>query len=253
MRSTKKSVGIIGAKAFVPNILTYKEGEFMAMSDDQRLSMYTSEEIGAAIKKRRRQLKITQKEFAERLGKAERTIQKYESGEITMKIDVIKLIADELDIPWQELLEAKSDEVGLVSSENDFPLCTFHSLSDVINALFSITEIKDISFQLACAKPPESPDWTSSLMVDGKGNGTYNADFCLFMENWMNKLTALQSGTISRDDFETWKRETLEYYSDSYFSDFSSQMAKKRKANGKTKKASYSTIQIIPLHVEDNE
>lgn len=253
MRSTKKSVGIIGAKAFVPNILTYKEGEFMAMSDDQRLSMYTSEEIGAAIKKRRRQLKITQKEFAERLGKAERTIQKYESGEITMKIDVIKLIADELDIPWQELLEAKSDEVGLVSSENDFPLCTFHSLSDVINALFSITEIKDISFQLACAKPPESPDWTSSLMVDGKGNGTYNADFCLFMENWMNKLTALQSGTISRDDFETWKRETLEYYSDSYFSDFSSQMAKKRKANGKTKKASYSTIQIIPLHGEDNE
>lgn len=253
MRSTKKSVGIIGAKAFVPNILTYKEGEFMAMSDDQRLSMYTSEEIGAAIKKRRRQLKITQKEFAERLGKAERTIQKYESGEITMKIDVIKLIADELDIPWQELLEAKSDEVGLVSSENDFPLCTFHSLSDVINALFSITEIKDILFQLACAKPPESPDWTSSLMVDGKGNGTYNADFCLFMENWMNKLTALQSGTISRDDFETWKRETLEYYSDSYFSDFSSQMAKKRKANGKTKKASYSTIQIIPLHGEDNE
>lgn len=225
----------------------------MAMSDDQRLSMYTAEEIGAAIKKRRRQLKITQKEFAERLGKAERTIQKYESGEITMKIDVVKLIADELDIPWQELLEAKSDKVGLVSSENDFPLCTFHSLSDVINALFSITEIKDISFQLACAKPPESPDWTSSLMVDGKGNGIYNADFCLFMENWMNKLTALQSGTISKEDFETWKRETLEYYSDSYFSDFSSQMAKKRKTKGRTKKASYSTIQIIPLHEEENE
>lgn len=225
----------------------------MALSDDQRFAMYTAEEIGNAIKKRRRQLKITQKEFAERLGKSERTIQKYESGEITMKIDLIKLVADELEIPWQELLEAKTDEIGIVSSENEFPACRFHTLSDVINALFTITEIKDIAFQLTCAKPPESPDWTSALMVDGKGNGTYNADFCLFMENWMNKLAALQSGSINQEQFETWKRETLEYYSDSYFSDFISQRAKSRKAKGKQKKVDYSTIQIVSTREEPDK
>jgi transcriptional regulator with XRE-family HTH domain len=224
----------------------------MALSDDQRFAMYTAEEIGNAIKKRRRQLKITQKEFAERLGKSERTIQKYESGEITMKIDLIKLVADELEIPWQELLEAKTDEIGIVSSENEFPACRFHTLSDVINALFTITEIKDIAFQLTCSKPPESPDWTSALMVDGKGSGTYNADFCLFMENWMNKLAALQSGSINQEQFETWKRETLEYYSDSYFSDFISQRAKSRKAKGKQKKVDYSTIQIVSTREEPN-
>ena len=225
----------------------------MALSDDQRFAMYTAEEIGNAIKKRRRQLKITQKEFAERLGKSERTIQKYESGEITMKIDLIKLVADELEIPWQELLEAKTDEIGIVSSENEFPACRFHTLSDVINALFTITEIKDIAFQLTCAKPPESPDWTSALMVDGKGNGTYNADFCLFMENWMDKLAALQSGSINQEQFETWKRETLEYYSDSYFSDFISQRAKSRKAKGKQKKVDYSAIQIVSTREEPNK
>ena len=225
----------------------------MALSDDQRFAMYTAEEIGNAIKKRRRQLKITQKEFAERLGKSERTIQKYESGEITMKIDLIKLVADELEIPWQELLEAKTDEIGIVSSENEFPACRFHTLSDVINALFTITEIKDIAFQLTCAKPPESPDWTSALMVDGKGNGTYNADFCLFMENWMDKLAALQSGSINQEQFETWKRETLEYYSDSYFSDFISQRAKSRKAKGKQKKVDYSTIQIVSTREEPDK
>ena len=224
----------------------------MALSDDQRFAMYTADEIGNAIKKRRRQLKITQKEFAERLGKSERTIQKYESGEITMKIDLIKLVADELEIPWQELLEAKTDEIGIVSSENEFPACRFHTLSDVINALFTITEIKDIAFQLTCAKPPESPDWTSALMVDGKGSGTYNADFCLFMENWMNKLAALQTGSINQEQFETWKRETLEYYSDSYFSDFISQRAKSRKAKGKQKKVDYSTIQIVSTREEPN-
>ena len=224
----------------------------MALSDDQRFAMYTAEEIGNAIKKRRRQLKITQKEFAERLGKSERTIQKYESGEITMKIDLIKLVADELEIPWQELLEAKTDEIGIVSSENEFPACRFHTLSDVINALFTITEIKDIAFQLTCAKPPESPDWTSALMVNGKGSGIYNADFCLFMENWMNKLAALQSGSINQEQFETWKRETLEYYSDSYFSDFISQRAKSRKAKGKQKKVDYSAIQIVSTREEPN-
>ena len=225
----------------------------MALSDDQRFAMYTAEEIGNAIKKRRRQLKITQKEFAERLGKSERTIQKYESGEITMKIDFIKLVADELEIPWQELLEAKTDEIGIVSSENEFPACRFHTLSDVINALFTITEIKDIAFQLTCAKPPESPDWTSALMVDGKGSGTYNADFCLFMENWMNKLAALQIGSINQEQFETWKRETLEYYSDSYFSDFISQRAKSRKAKGKQKKVDYSAIQIVSTREEPDK
>lgn len=224
----------------------------MALSDDQRFAMYTADEIGNAIKKRRRQLKITQKEFAERLGKSERTIQKYESGEITMKIDLIKLVADELEIPWQELLEAKTDAIGIVSSENEFPACRFHTLSDVINALFTITEIKDIAFQLTCAKPPESPNWTSALMVDGKGSGTYNADFCLFMENWINKLAALQSGSINQEQFETWKRETLEYYSDSYFSDFISQRAKSRKAKGKQKKVDYSTIQIVSTREEPN-
>ncbi len=225
----------------------------MALSDDQRFAMYTAEEIGNAIKKRRRQLKITQKEFAERLGKSERTIQKYESGEITMKIDLIKLVADELEIPWQELLEAKTDEIGIVSSENEFPACRFHTLSDVINALFTITEIKDIAFQLTCAKPPESPDWTSALMVNGKGSGIYNADFCLFMENWMNKLAALQSGSINQEQFETWKRETLEYYSDSYFSDFISQRAKSRKAKGKQKKVDYSAIQIVSTREEPDK
>lgn len=225
----------------------------MALSDDQRFAMYTAEEIGNAIKKRRRQLKITQKEFAERLGKSERTIQKYESGEIIMKIDLIKLVADELEIPWQELLEAKTDEIGIVSSENEFPACRFHTLSDVINALFTITEIKDIAFQLTCAKPPESPDWTSALMVDGKGSGTYNADFCLFMENWMDKLAALQIGSINQEQFETWKRETLEYYSDSYFSDFISQRAKNRKAKGKQKKVDYSAIQIVSTREEPDK
>ena len=59
------------------------------------------QEIGKNIQKHRRAQKITQKEFAKRLGKSERTIQKYESGEIIMKMDVVKEVAEELNIPFQ--------------------------------------------------------------------------------------------------------------------------------------------------------
>ena len=91
-------------------------------------------------------------------------------------------------------------------------------------------------------------------MVDGKGNGTYNADFCLFMENWMNKLATLQSGKLSQEQFDTWKRETLDYYSDSFFSDFTSQIAKDRKVKEQKKKSGISSIQIVStLEEEDNE
>ena len=70
----------------------------MAYSDSIKLTMSSSEEIGKAIQKQRRAQKITQKEFAQRLGKSERTIQKYESGEILLKIDVLKQIANELNV-----------------------------------------------------------------------------------------------------------------------------------------------------------
>ena len=72
----------------------------MAYSNSIKLTMSSSEEIGKAIQKQRRAQKITQKEFAQRLGKSERTIQKYESGEILLKIDVLKQIANELNVPW---------------------------------------------------------------------------------------------------------------------------------------------------------
>jgi len=162
-----------------------------------------------------------------------------------MKIDLIKQVADELDIPWQELLEAKTDKIGIITEEDFSSTYRFHTLSDVISALFTMTEIQDISFQLSCTKPPENPEWTSALMVDGKGTGTYNTDFCLFMENWMTKLAALQSGNLSKEHYDTWKREMLDYYSDSYFSDFSSQMAKNKKARGKKKKPLLTRVEII--------
>ena len=187
----------------------------MTYSDSIKLTMSSSEEIGKAIQKQRRAQKITQKEFAQRLGKSERTIQKYESGEILLKIDVLKQIANELNVPWQELLFAKDTNTPKDNTTAEYPSYEFHTMSDVINALFAITELTDFSFELTNTTPPENTEWTAGIKVNGKGNGKYDADFCLFMENWITKKNMLQTGKISKEKFDSWKSDMLAYYKDS--------------------------------------
>ena len=109
----------------------------MTNSHSIKITMSSPEEIGKAIQKQRRAQKITQKEFAQHLGKSERTIQKYESGEILMKIDVLKQIANELNVPWQELLSPE-DNIPKDNTTTEYPAYEFHTMSDVINALFAI-------------------------------------------------------------------------------------------------------------------
>ena len=187
----------------------------MAFSDSIKLTMSSSEEIGKAIQKQRKAQKITQKEFAQRLGKSERTIQKYESGEILLKIDVLKQIANQLNVPWQELLFAKVTNTPKDNTTAEYPAYEFHTMSDVINVLFAITELNDFSFERTNTKPPENPEWTAGIKVNGKGDGKYDADFCLFMENWITKKNMLQTGKLSKEKFDSWKSDMLAYYKNS--------------------------------------
>ncbi len=177
--------------------------------------MSSSKEIGKAIQKQRRAQKITQKEFAQRLGKSERTIQKYESGEILLKIDVLKQIANELNVSWQELLFAKVTNTPKDNTTAEYPTYEFHTMSDLINALFAITELTDFSFELTNTKPSENPEWTAGIKVNGKSDGKYDADFYLFMENWITKKNMLQTGKLSKEKFDSWKSDMLAYYKDS--------------------------------------
>ena len=48
-----------------------------------------------------------------------------------------------------------------------------------------------------------------------KAMENYDADFCLFMENWIEKKNMLQTGKISKEKFDSWKSDMLAYYKDS--------------------------------------
>jgi len=54
--------------------------------------------IGDIIKIERKKKKITQKHLAEKIGKSERMIQKYESGEVIPSIDILSKIGEVLGV-----------------------------------------------------------------------------------------------------------------------------------------------------------
>lgn len=176
---------------------------------------FCARDIGANIQKLRKARKITQEKFARELNKGVRTIQKYESGEIQVPTDVLAQMGDIFEIPWIQIINPNS--VLVTSTEDDSwrSKYRFDSLSDVINALFTIEDSRNFTTNISVCKPPEDSDWTASFMVNGKGTSHFDADFCLFMENWMTRLTALQSGKISLNDYHEWQSKTIAYYQNS--------------------------------------
>lgn len=54
--------------------------------------------MGEIIRARRKELKITQVEFAKLIGKSQRSIKKYESGEIDIPLSVLTQICEVLDL-----------------------------------------------------------------------------------------------------------------------------------------------------------
>lgn len=59
----------------------------------------TSREIGEKVKKKRRELGISQEELAERLGVTYQQVQRYENGMNKLNVENIQVIADALDTP----------------------------------------------------------------------------------------------------------------------------------------------------------
>lgn len=69
--------------------------------------------IGQRIRQFRKETGMSQTELAELLGKALRTVQKYEKGEIEVTLSVIGEIADALGVSPAEMLNAEETDTGL--------------------------------------------------------------------------------------------------------------------------------------------
>ena len=137
--------------------------------------------IGQRIKTLRKRKGLNQTQLANLLGKSLRTVQKYETGEIEVSIDVVNEMAKHLDTTPTFILGYET---------NTAPI---RSLADIMSFLFELNKVSSIKFDVDVKKPPRSNEWTCSIRFNGKEmDADHNADMCLFLEQCAATTVLLQ-------------------------------------------------------------
>lgn len=160
--------------------------------------------IGQRIKLLRKQKGMNQSDLADKLGKSLRTIQKYENGEIEVSVVLANQIALILDASPTYILGYET---------NTAPI---KNLSDIMGFLFMLDQVTSLKFDVDVQKPPRSNEWTCSIRFNGKEmDADYNADMCLFLEQWQEMREAVRSYEATPSKLHKWQDQTLAYYAGS--------------------------------------
>lgn len=156
--------------------------------------------IGQRIKLLRKRKGLNQTELAHRLNKSLRTVQKYETGEIEVSVAVVNQIADILDTTPTYILGYEASNAQI------------KTLSDIMDFLFKLETVGGIDFKIDVKKPPRSKQWECSISFDGKSMADFNADMCLFLEQWEQERDELRTYASTQEAYRKWKEQTLAYY-----------------------------------------
>ena len=156
--------------------------------------------IGQRIKQLRKRKGLNQTELAQMLKKSLRTVQKYETGEIEVSIAVVNQIADLLDTTSTYILGYESSTTQI------------RTLADVMDFLFKLETVEGIDFKIDVQKPPRRKQWECSISFDGKSMAEFNADMCLFLEQWEDERSELRAYNSTQAAYKRCKEQTLASY-----------------------------------------
>lgn len=156
--------------------------------------------IGLRIRTLRKRKGYNQQELADILGKSLRTVQKYESGEIEVSIAMANQLAEVLDTTPTFLFGYETE------------IAPIRSLADVVNFLFHIEQVNGLDFGIDVKRPPRSKEWQCSITFNGKAEADFNADLCLFLEDWEGQRDNLRTYGTTQEQYREWKTKTLAYY-----------------------------------------
>lgn len=164
------------------------------------MNVFDYSEIGQRIKMLRKRRGLNQSELAEKLNKSLRTVQKYETGEIEVSIAVVNSLADILETTPTYILGYEPSSAPI------------QRISDIIDLLFKMETVAGLDFNIEVKKPPRSKQWECSITFDGKSSADFNADICLFLEQWEEERNELRTYASSLQAYKKWQEQTLAYY-----------------------------------------
>lgn len=128
--------------------------------------------IGEAIKKARKNRKLTQKELGLKLDKSVRMLQKYEKGEVVPSFDILKQISSILNVPMEQFLTTEGIELR---KEN----AGLEALKTILECVYEEVEI----------------DWHKTVNRDNEPE--YDGDYEVFLKKGQEKLT------LTKQSYET--------------------------------------------------
>ena len=165
------------------------------------MNLEDRETIGQRIRELRKRKGYNQSELAALLGKSLRTVQKYESGEIEISIAMVNEIAGKLDTTSTYLLGYEAGAARI------------NCLSDIMGFFFQMEKVMGLNFSIDVKKPPHDEEWQCSLTFKGKDKSAdFNADMCLFLEEWAEYRDEFRDYMISKGKYTDWQDKTLAYY-----------------------------------------
>jgi len=88
----------------------------------KRRRIITGKELGGIIKKRRKDLGLSQEKLAEELGVTYQQVQRYENGSNKLNVDNLQVIAGILQIPVTTFFEGLEPELSVPVSPEELKL-----------------------------------------------------------------------------------------------------------------------------------
>lgn len=168
--------------------------------------------IGNKIKQFRKEKGLTQKELAAKLGVAEITIRKYESGDREPKLDQLEKIASALDIEFLDLMDIRQQNLfylneaqiylnKVLSSEN-------HPATPLVGVLLSIiTHISQVAPVNSTELEKEDIEYLASI----RGVFSQLHDSLLLVGDTLEDYKVLMK-SIERFIFENYKEYFFKHY-----------------------------------------
>lgn len=163
--------------------------------------------LGDKLQCIRKDMEMSQKDFAEYLGLPQPSLSAYENNRNSPTVDVLINIANKCNISLDWLC-------GVSSAKH-----TLSSLNDVADLLYALMETDDIKLDIEIHdhlpndEETDTEKWYTSITIYGNDEKhKHNSDLCNIIKKVTNDYADLESYTVSKEIYDFAKEKTKDYY-----------------------------------------
>lgn len=169
--------------------------------------MQANNNFGEKLQSLRRQMGLTQKEFAELLDIPQPSVSAYENSRNSPTMEVLIAMAQKCNVSLDWLC-------GLSPAPN-----SISTLGDIARFLYMLCELNEVGLEIEIHDrlpndlETEEDKWFTRLTIYGNDKKhKYNSDLCNIIRSIKNDVEDLESFSVSKEIYDISKDKTIGYY-----------------------------------------